>query len=168
MMIRSTACVLAESETYIAMAAKACTMLKTVMHYGSMLLGGPAGTDPANAASVCSGVEAILLLLLYVHVIVLGVAPLLVIYFVELRLKANFVQLKTGSREAAARLYSPLADSVSVRAVVAYACVLGAFFACHAVVMMLSPLNCTSRGLVSRRLQPLATAAAASAVHVEL
>jgi ABC-type multidrug transport system fused ATPase/permease subunit len=181
--IASSVCVLSQSEEYALMATRACRTLKTGMFYGSMLLGGPVttrlpaaatqagggqGIDGSATHSVvvelagwrggCYGAEAVLLLHVFAYVVILVVLPLLVVYFVELSLKTNYLRQKERRQQqheasAAEQLalpeqllqqlqFSPMVDSTWVRVLVSYVCVVGAFHACNAAVTLLPPLSC--------------------------
>jgi hypothetical protein len=106
----------------------------------------------------CRGAEAVLLLHAFAYVVLLVVLPLLVLYFVELLLKTNFLRQKQRRQQQlqegphaqhswGQRLrFSPMVDSTWVRLVVSYACVVGAFYACNAVVTLLSPVTCSCDG----------------------
>jgi hypothetical protein len=85
--------------------------------------------------------QLLLLLHAFAYDVLLVVLPLLVLYFVELLLKTNFLrqkqrrqqqQLQEGSDTQlnwVQRLqFSPMVDSTWVRVVVSYACVVGAFY----------------------------------------
>jgi hypothetical protein len=128
--------------------------------------GGCAGNSSVCSDAVktswqgdCQGAEAVLLLHAFAYVVLLVVLPLLVLYFVELSLKTNFLrqkqrrqqqQLQEGSDVQLSwvhRLqFSPMVDSTWVRVVVSYACVVGAFYACNAVVTLLLPVSCSGDG----------------------
>jgi heme exporter protein D len=203
LIIASSVCVLSQSEAYALMAGQACRTLKSGMFYGSMLLGGPATTRlPAAATAAaarsdqgngsasldrgvagwqggCQGAEAVLLLHVFAYVVLLVVLPLLVVYFVELSLKTNYLRQKRRRQQQQQQQqegsmadpawheqllqqlqFSPLVDSTWVRIVVSYACVVGAFYACNAVVTLLSPLSCSSNGKLVLQWGSAATVAA--------
>jgi heme exporter protein D len=98
----------------------------------------------------------VLLLHVFAYVVLLVVLPLLVVYFVELSMKTNYLRQKQrrqqqqqegsdAQRGLVQQLqFSPMVDSAWVRIVVSYACVVGAFYACSTVVTLLSPVTCSS------------------------
>ncbi|KAF6256283.1 hypothetical protein COO60DRAFT_132138 [Scenedesmus sp. NREL 46B-D3] len=196
--IASSVCVLWQSEAYASMAEQACATLKAGMFYGSMLLGGSTATRlppaapaaegsgsgnagagagsagsavaPAGGQGGCQGAEAVLLLHVFAYVLLLVVLPLLVVYFVELSLKTNYLRQKQRQQQQEDapraqlawqqhRQLSLLVDSAWVRLLVSFACVMGAFYACNAAVTLLSPLSCSGGGrLVSWQLHAAAAA----------
>lgn len=120
-----------------------CLCLKVGMHYLSMLLGRPPREAIAAATKECQGVDGLVLVTLYVSVFVLVVLPSLAVYFIELEMKLGFIKQRQYKMQHA----WPCLESRLCKAVVVYGAVVGSYIACEVVVLILSPMQCTSAGI---------------------
>jgi hypothetical protein len=138
---RSSTCTLASSPSDVAMASVVCSYAKQVVFYMSRAVGRAPVVD--EAADTCQGVSAVLLLLMYAHVVLLLIVPGVVVLRVELSLKSEFVRLRGGFVPKAWQAL----DSADAMALIAYTLVIGMWCVCEAAVVWLGPLTC-SKGAV--------------------
>jgi hypothetical protein len=122
---RSSTCVLATSDSNAAMAATVCANAKHVVFYVSRAVGRLPYDTSLDAADACKGLAAILLLLLYTHVVLLLIVPGVVMFRIELSLKSEFVRLRGG---CVPKVWQML-DSADAMLLLAYTLVVGAW--CH-------------------------------------
>lgn len=144
MMTRTVACAVMQQADAIQRAHQLCKRLKTVMHFSSFTPGVPPWEVASAAARECQGVDAVMLLSLYGNVLVLVVLPCLVVYFMELNLKVGFVR----QRQLAMHHAWPCLESRLCKCVIVYASVVGSWMACEGLVLLLSPMQCSSAGLL--------------------
>jgi hypothetical protein len=141
LVIRSTVCTLAKDTANIHSAEKIC---KLSMSYASVALGMATADPEEGTPAGCQGLAAMLWLVLATYVVLLLVLPCLCIYLVEWSLKFNFVKakgLKLSSQWA-------LECSGMVHCLVVYTALVAAVLLCNALVQSVSPVSCTSSGLL--------------------
>jgi hypothetical protein len=137
---RSSTCVLATSDSNAAMAARVCAYAKHVVFYVSRAVGRLPYDTSLDAADACKGLAAILLLLLYTHVVLLLIVPGVVMFRIELSLKSEFVRLRGG---CVPKVWQML-DSADAMLLLAYTLVVGAWCVCEAAVAWLRPVACSN------------------------
>lgn len=141
---RSGACTLAVSASNAEMAAIVCSYAKQVVFYMSRVVGRmPSGPALAAAAAedTCHGVAAVLLLL-YVHVVMTLIVPLVIMFRVELSMKADFVRLRGGCVPQALQSL----NSDGAMALIAYTLLVGGWCLCESAVAWLGPVACSDNG----------------------
>lgn len=141
-----TTCYMYSQAGQIQVAQQLCQFLKVAMHFLGMLPGRLPREAAQAAAAECQGVESYLLPALYSCVIILVVGPCLFVYFAELNLKLGYIrQLQLPLQHA-----PPCFDSRLGRAVAIYGAFVGGWMACEVLVLVASPLQCSSSGGLSR------------------
>jgi hypothetical protein len=116
------------------MAATVCGYDKQVVFYMSRIVGRLPVDTVLESANACQGVAAVLLLLLYTHVVLLLIVPGVVMFRIELSLKSEFVRLRGGCIPKAWQAL----DAVDAMALVAYTLLVGAWCVCEAAVAWLA------------------------------
>jgi hypothetical protein len=131
--------------THMQLAQHLCQHMKQAMHYlGLPLLARPAGVPLADAAAAeCQGLNGAALLSLYISVVLLVLVPCLLVYFAELNLKMGFIR----QRQLVLQHAPPCPDTRLAKAVVVYAAFVCSWIACEAVVLALTPVQCSKSGI---------------------
>jgi hypothetical protein len=137
---RSSACLLATSDSNAAMAEHVCTYAKQVVFFSSRAVGRLPYDTALEAPDACKDVAAILLLLLYTHVVLLLIVPGVVMFRIELSLKSEFVRLRGG---CISKTWQVL-DSADVMMLLTYTMLIGAWCMCRAAVTWLRPVACSN------------------------
>jgi hypothetical protein len=139
---RSSACLLATSDSNAAMAERVCAYAKQEVFFSSRAVGRLPYDTALEAPDACKGVAAILLLLLYTHVVLLLIVPGVVMFRIELELslKSEFVRLRGG---CIPKTWQVL-DSADVMLLLTYTMLIGAWCVCEATVTWLRPVACSN------------------------
>jgi hypothetical protein len=137
---RSSACLLATSDSNAAMAARVCAYAKQVVFFISRAVGRLPYDTALEAPDACKGVAAILLLLLYTHVVLLLIVPGVVMFRIELSLKSEFVRLRGGCISKTLQVL----DYADVMVLLSYTLLIGAWGVCEAAVAWLRPVACSN------------------------
>jgi len=147
LMVRVTVCYTVQTHQpgSLLLLQQLCQRLKVVMHYLGIMSGQPPSDVAASALQECRGVEGLALLTLYISVLVLVVLPCLIVYFIELKLKQGFLKQHNLTLSHAL----PCMDSHVCKGVVVYGAVVGSWLACELLVMSLTPMKCTSEGVLA-------------------
>jgi hypothetical protein len=145
-MMRTSACIIAQQAEHLQLSQQACGVLRSVMYNLGMLLGGPPqGSAAANVVHECGGLQGVVLLGLYLHVVLLLVVPCLAVYLIELNMKLSFIKLK----ELRLDHTWPIMESTLIKVVLGYAAVVGGWMACEVAVLTIAPLKCDDHGLLT-------------------
>lgn len=107
--------------------------------------GGGSGSVSGWLVQECGGLEGVVLLGLYLHVLLLLVVPCLAVYLIELNMKLSFIQ----THGLALQHTWAIMDSRLIKAVVGYAAVVGGWMACEVAVLAVAPLQCNASGLLT-------------------
>jgi hypothetical protein len=145
-MMRTSACIIAQQAEHLQLSQQACGVLRSVMYNLGMLLGGPPqGSAAANAVHECGGLQGVVLLGLYLHVVLLLVVPCLAVYLIELNMKLSFIK----SEKLRLDHTWPIMESTLIKVVLGYAAVVGGWMACEVAVLTIAPLKCDDHGLLT-------------------
>jgi hypothetical protein len=145
---RSLVCLLSNLPgTHVQLAQQVCHHVKVTGYYLGLSLAKP-HTHVAEVAAVeCQGLNGLVLLSLHAAVVMLLLAPCLLVYLVELNLKMGFIK----QQRLVVQHAPPCPETRLAKAVVVYSVLVGSWVACEGVIMMLSPVQCSSSGIVLTR-----------------
>lgn len=145
---RSLVCLLSNLPgTHVQLAQQVCQRVKVTGYYLGLSLAKPHTHVAEVAAAECQGLNGLVLLSLYAAVVMLLLAPCLLVYLVELNLKMGFIK----QRRLVLQHAPPCPETRPAKAVVVYSVLVGSWVACEGVVLMLSPVQCSSSGIVLGR-----------------
>lgn len=144
-MMRTSTCIVAQQAENLQLSQQACGVLRNAMYNLGMLLGGPPQGAVTNAVHECGGLQGVVLLGLYLHVLLLVVVPCLAVYLIELNMKLSFIKTHALSLEHT----WPIMDSKLIKVVMGYGAVVGGWMACEVAVLTIAPLQCTDAGLLT-------------------
>lgn len=142
-MLARLACFIADTPPLVLFVEKSCVFVRSVMYTLVMVLGAPFEVHDDHRQ--CQAAQGALRLGLYVYVLLLLLVPCLVVFFTELSMKASFVK---AQQQLYLKDVWPMMDSRLIQGVTGYAVLLGSWFVCEGAINALSPVSCSSKGLL--------------------